>query len=231
MSYSQQIGAYFKWKLEGYIKEYSNISVSKFSPIAKLEIETISADGRSYGADFAAKYRREPFYFSLGYGYSNVEYDADGDNLGQFVGGDVVRSVLSYHPAQDQRHKLNTQVGYKFAGFNTSVRWQFGSGKPFTEVYAFDLGLSIPFVDPTIVPGTARTLYSQPYGERLPSYHRLDFSIERAFNIFPAVNLKAKLGAINVYNRDNVFYFDANSQQRVDQSPFLPYLSLSMNIK
>lgn len=229
-SYSRQLGPYIKGKVEGYIKEYSNIQVSKFSPIAKLDVETIRADGQAYGIDFVAKYQQNPFVFSLGYGYSQVRYDADGESLGQFVGGDTYRRILSYNPAQDQRHKLNAQLSYEIAGFNTSVRWQYGSGKPYTKVYAFDLGLDIPFEDPTLFPGTARTLYSQPYGERLPSYHRLDISAAKTFHLGRNVDITTKFGALNVYDRRNIFYYDANSQQRIDQTPFLPYLNLSLNI-
>jgi len=65
------------------------------------------------------------------------------------------------------------------------------------------------------------------YQGRMLTYHRLDFSLERSFNLSSArLNLRA--GAINLYDRANMFYFDVFTHRRVDQLPFAPYFSLKM---
>ena len=41
--------------------------------------------------------------------------------------------------------------------------------------------------------------------------------------------MKAETGVINAYNRNNVFNFDINTLQRVDQAPLFPYLSVKLS--
>lgn len=220
--YQQRIGNHFKTNIEGYYKRHYNISVSKWTPIAKLETETALANGTTYGFDIAAEYRNRPFYLSAGYGYASVAYEAASGNLGAWIEEPIFR----YSPAHDQRHKFNVTGSYEIGKFTASVRWEYGSGKPYTRVYGFDLRVVVPSEYPIHDAGTARTLYSRPYGQRLPVYHRLDVSVGRTFHLGKHTDLKMEAGAINIYDRDNIFYFDANTLERINQTPMLPYLSL-----
>jgi hypothetical protein len=126
---------------------------------------------------------------------------------------------------------VNTVVSYDLAGFTANASWEFGSGRPYTKVYGFNLALSLPQQFPASSPGTAQVFYDRPYGARLPVYHRLDVSVERAFTLSDRLSFESKLGAINTYDRSNIFYYDVNALQRVDQSPHLPYLSLRVIIE
>jgi len=47
----------------------------------------------------------------------------------------------------------------------------------------------------------------------------------------PGFTLEAEIGAVNAYNVQNIFYFDVNTMQQVDELPFLPYLSLSFRLR
>ncbi|MFB6273391.1 MAG: hypothetical protein ABEL51_10910, partial [Salinibacter sp.] len=73
--------------------------------------------------------------------------------------------------------------------------------------------------------------YERPYRARLPDYHRLDVSLGRSFDVAPNVRLSAEAGAINAYNRANVFYIDLFTLDRVDQLPIIPYLSLRVDFQ
>jgi len=73
--------------------------------------------------------------------------------------------------------------------------------------------------------------FDRPYNARLPAYHRLDLSLERSFALSPHVNLEAKVGAVNAYDRSNVFYYDVTTFERVDQTPLLPYLSVRAELQ
>jgi hypothetical protein len=44
----------------------------------------------------------------------------------------------------------------------------------------------------------------------------------------PFGRMELQAGAINVYNRSNMFYYDLFTGRRVDQLPFAPYLSISL---
>ena len=113
-------------------------------------------------------------------------------------------------------------------GFNLDARWELGSGKPYTEIFGYDFSFRLPFENPNTSPGTARILYSEPYNGRMPWYHRLDVSVSRDFELGGSTRLETQLGVINAYNRRNIFNFDYGTLQRVDQSPFFPYLSVRM---
>jgi len=222
LGYQQYIGNYFKANVEGYIKDYKNISVSKWTPVATLNTKTALADGLAYGFDVRLEYQKNPMYFYLGYGWSKVKYEASTDDLGAWID----EPVFSYYPAYDQRHKLNAVASYRFAGFTASANWELSSGKPYTRIFGFDLSLNVPWEQPLNNSGTAKIFYSRPYNERLPMYHRLDISLERSFQLSPQLSLNAKVGIINAYNRENIFYFDVSSLQRVNQMPRMPYVSI-----
>lgn len=227
LGYRQRIGSHFEANVEGYAKRYRNIPVSKWVPEAQLSIETAQAKGLAYGADLRLEYEKSPLYFSFGYGWSEVTYEATTESLGAWIKGDV----FEYNPAHDRRHKANMMANYSVGGYTASLRWEFGSGRPYTQIYGYNLALSLPDEDPVRDPGTARIYFSRPYGERLPPYHRLDLSVRRTFEITSSLSVKAKIGAINVYNRDNISYFDASTLQRVDQTPLLPYISVQTRIR
>lgn len=224
LGYQQRLGNNFTANLEGYVKSHQNISVSKWDPEVGIEIETALADGFAYGFDVSLQYSRNRFFGSVGYGWSKVEYEAVSGDLGAWI----EETIFTYNPPHDQRHKLNTVFSYEIGKFTTSARWEFGTGRPYTQIFGFDVSVEVPREDPSVDPGTARTLFSRPYGERLPYYHRLDLSVGRSFDIGSGWKLDTQLGAINTYDRNNVFSFDFNTIQRVDQTPLLPYLSFKL---
>lgn len=226
LNYRQRIGEGLTTNIEGYIKDHRNISVSKWTPEAGLKTETSFANGMAYGFDVRLEYEKFPVYFYLGYGWSKTKYEAASGNLGAWI----EEPVFKYFPPHDQRHKFNSMMSYNFAGFTASISWEFGTGKPYTKVYGFDLSLDSPTDNPLQDPGTARTLYSRPYSERFPTYHRLDASIERSFEISSQLSVKAKAGCMNIYDRQNIFYYDLNALQRVNQTPLLPYFSIKTEI-
>lgn len=221
----QRSGNNFTANLEAFVKTHSNIPVSKWTPEARLEIETALANGLSYGFDVRLRFDNGRFFSSIGYGWNRVTYEAVSGDLGAWI----KEPVFSYSPAHDQRHKINAISSYRFAGFTANVSWEFGSGAPFTKIFGFDYSLRIPIQEPQIDPGTARILYSRPFGERLPTYHRLDISLERSIRFTSGSELELGAGVINLYNRNNIFNFDVATLQRVDQTPLLPYASIKMN--
>jgi hypothetical protein len=219
-------GRHWTTHVEGYYKENANTPVPEWTPETGVETQTVPADGISYGLDLRIEYNSPSFYWYVGYGLGEVEYRAAGRDLGSWLGDRVV----SYNPAHDQRHKINTFLNYQFKGATASISWEFGSGLPYTQIYATNLRLDIPDQNPINEPGRAIAYFDQPYTERLPVYHRLDFSIKRFFDLGSSLRLGAEAGAINAYDRINVFYLDTEEFEVVNQSRFLPYISVSLNI-
>ena len=64
-------------------------------------------------------------------------------------------------------------------------------------------------------------------GGRLPYYHRFDIGAKR--NIyFPNKNkMEINASVTNIYNRENIFYFDRIRYERVNQLPILPSIAVS----
>lgn len=215
--------------VEGYYKSLRNIPVARWTPINRFNTTLGLTDGTVYGTDLRLEYRQGTVDLRASYGWSWVEYRAARDDLGAWTGGEVIR----YHPAHDQRHTVRL-VGHVDAGlFEASARWQFNSGLPFTQVYGFDAYLELRGLRelPERTTGRPRMFYRRPYNARLPAYHRLDISVQRTFDVSPRLDLSVEGGAINVYDRANIFYIDIFSLRRVDQLPLLPYLGLTVDIQ
>lgn len=225
LSYEQRLGSSVRLNVEGYARTYKNIPVSKWTPDARIRLETANARGLAYGFDGGVRVQSGKFFSSVGYGWSTISYEAISGDLGAWI----IEPVFEFSPAHDQRHKLNAVLGYEFFGFETNVRWELGSGKPFTQIFGYDFAVRVPGENPDFDPGIARTLFSRPFGERLPYYHRLDFSAGKEFMVGNSWDLQTEVGIINTYDRNNVYNFDINTLQRVDQTPFFPYLSVKLS--
>ncbi len=99
----------------------------------------------------------------------------------------------------DQRHELKLVNMYNIAKWNFSLIWIYGTGNPYS---APEGSYSLSTIDGSNISNIA---YSNINNERLPNYHRLDFSSTYNFNLG---NTKAKIGLsiFNVYNRRNIKY-------------------------
>jgi hypothetical protein len=216
------------YSAEIFYKTIRNSPIAVWNTVAQYSTELSLADGRVYGVDVRMEYQNETFYGLISYGYTNTEYSATQENFGVWFG----ESVVSYNPAHDRRHQINALVSKTINKITYGLRWQYGSGIPFTrpigfdEIIWFDDGLP----DVTSESGTSRVLIDRPFTGRFPSYHSLDLSIERIFDLGPKNLLLGKIGAINMYDRSNIFYYDLYTQQRVDQLPFTIYASIKLEI-
>ena len=75
--------------------------------------------------------------------------------------------------------------------------------------------------------GEPRVLLDKPFKGRMPDFHRLDISVSQAFNA-GTKDIKVQAGAINTYNRENLFYYDVFNQRGINQLPLTPYVSLKI---
>jgi hypothetical protein len=71
-------------------------------------------------------------------------------------------------------------------------------------------------------------IYGQLNLGRLPWYHRLDMSIKKKWEFSKNNVLETTLGVTNVYDRNNLFYFDRISYAKKYQLPFLPSFGITM---
>ncbi len=225
--WNQSLGPYFSFSVEGYYKRLRNIPITVWSTLARLNTNLALADGHVYGSDVRLEYNRRNFYGFAGYGYTWTEYKSDQDHFNIWFDEPVQR----FHPPHDRRHQFNTMLSLALGYYKAGIRWELGSGLPFTQPMGFDelLRFDQRIYDVRQVYGNPRVILEKPYQGRLPTYHRLDFSLERPFH-FPSVKLDIQVGAINLYNQQNLFYYDIYTQRQINQLPFTPYFSIKMEL-
>lgn len=228
VGWGQTLGAGFQWSVEGFHKWIRNQPVPTWSTNAQFSTELANANGTVYGGDIRLDYNSRSIYGSLGYGYTFTEYSSAQDHFSLWYN----EPIQSFHPPHDRRHQINLQIGFELQKYSFNVGWQLGTGLPFTQPMGFDeyirYGNGLPDVVDSY--GFPRMIMDKPYQARMPAYHRLDISAERLFNIKNA-GLRLQAGAVNVYDRSNIFYYDIYTHQRIDQFPFAPYFSLKLEVR
>ncbi len=224
LGYRADPNTWLEFAIEGFYKHYTNLLVAEWTAFPQLTTRLQPATGRSFGVETRIEVRKEPFYGFLTYGLSNTEYAAEGNAISLVFGEDRFR----YRPPHDRRHNLNALGRVTLAGFDISMRWQFGSGLPYTKPLAFDGFALIDDIRTGFeFENSRRVIYDRPYGDELPTYHRLDASVGKTWNLDRAsVTLQGSV--INLYDRRNIFYVDLFTLRRTDQLPFIPSVGLKV---
>lgn len=186
----------------------------------------IVEQGRARGIDFVLKYDRKRFYFWAVY---SVGFND------RWVGNTSTNTVYNYPPNFDRRHNINLVSSYTFGkkkNWELNARWNLGTGFPFTKTQGY-LATYNPGGNINYNFNTANGLLNYVPAElnqgRLPDFHRLDIGIKYKYNWTERNTLEINAGATNVYNRDNVFYINRFTFDRIDQLPILPNLNLSLS--
>lgn len=209
----------FDLNVEGYYKKFTQLIALNRNKQDPTDPNFVTETGDAYGLDVSMKIEWKRAYlwgaYSLGFVTRN-----DGEQ--------------TYPPVFDRRHNLNFVGTYQMGSkkeWELGARWNFGSGFPFTLTQGFyssfdfkdGIGSDILTGNPDlgIVYDRVRN------GGRLPYYHRLDLSAKRIFRFSKYSNLEITASCTNVYDRDNIFYFDRVRYQRVNQLPIIPALSVT----
>jgi hypothetical protein len=175
-------------------------------------------NGNAYGADFSLKYDDGRLYVWTIYSLGKVIREGE---------------TQAYAPHYDRRHNINVLINYqmgKSRDFELSFRWNYGSGFPYSptasmvEMLNFSNGINSDYISQN---GTLTTIYGDLNSKRLPNYHRLDISAKKRFEIGKRSILEINLSVTNVYNRNNLFYWNRITSQRVDQLPIMPSLGIT----
>lgn len=190
-------------------------------PYAKEEYlmkDFIIEQGKAMGMDLSATVDLERLYLWATYSLGYVERTDE---------------VQTYTPHYDRRHTVNLLATYALGDqrqWEISGRWTYGSGFPFTQTQGVyqSLGLNDGIVsDYMRENGDYGLYYADIYKGRLPDYHRLDLGAKRKFSIGKRSTLEVNLSVTNVYSRQNIFYFNRTTYQRVNQLPILACLGVN----
>lgn len=214
---------------EGFYKDLTNLVVPEWTAFPRFTTRIQPADGTASGFDIRLELgSSDKFQTTVSWGRSEVIYGSKSRALQILTG----KEEVEYSPPHDRKDQINIMTSLKVKGFNFNVRWQFGTGLPFNESLGFDRWVLLDsLVNVTQIPGEERVLYGRPYTGRLPTYHRLDISLDREFRIGPTTFLTIQTGILNAYDRKNLFYLDLFTLRRVDQLPLIPTVGIKLDYK
>ena len=207
--------------VEPYIKQFPQLITINRNKQDDRDSDFATETGQAMGLDISLKYETRQWYLWWAYSLGKVTRD-DG--------------FEEYPPIFDRRHNTNILATYTFGkdlNWEFSGRWNYGTGFPFTQIqgfssiFLFNQGLSSdPLTenpDLYIIPSETRN------GGRLPVYSRLDFSLKYTKQFSKNLKLETVASVTNATNRDNIFFFVVEENQRIDQLPILPSLGLTLS--
>ncbi len=212
---------YIELNVEPYYKDFSQLIQINSHKLDPGDPNFVTETGAAYGIDFTARYEKNNVYVWATYSYAHVNRDD---------GFQVFPTVF------DRRHNINLLASYKFGedkSWEASARWNMGSGFPFTLTQGFYNDFSFQNgvgADPITGNGSLGVILDEKRnGGRLPYYHRMDVSIKKTVKFSRYSSLEAVASATNLYNRENIFYFDRIRNQRINQLPIMPSVGLTFN--
>ena len=169
--------------------------------------------GDARGVDFLLKYNSKKINIWSVYSFGIVNREDE---------------LQIYSPHYDRTHNFNFVFSYVMGRkklWDLNVRWNYGSGFPFTQSQAYfeDLDLSnINLSEFINTNGNLGIIYSDLNEGRLPDYHRLDLSLTKKINLKNSTFMEISLGVTNLYDRSNIFYYDRVNAVRINQLPVMP---------
>jgi hypothetical protein len=216
--------------IEAYIKDFTQLEIlnrdkiyddnsqNAFKPDA-LKKDFVMETGTAKGVDVLLKYDYKRVYvwlvYSLGY---STRFDG----------------TQTYEPSFDRRHNVNLVTSYSFGKkqeWEVNARFNFGSPFPFTQTQGFfeqlnfNNGIGTDILHQN---GQLGILYADLNKGRMTYFHRLDVSAKRTFHLSKNSELAITGSVTNVYDRNNIFYVNRVTGERIYQLPILPSLGVSL---
>ena len=205
-------------QIEGYIKDFSQLTNINRNRIDVSDPEFIIESGIAKGIDLLLKYKKDNIYLWTVYSYGSISRKFN---------------ELIYSPNFDRRHNINFIASYNYGknkSWKTDLRWNLGSGFPFTQTQGFYEQISFSDginTDYNSENGNLGIIYSDLNEGRLPYYHRLDLSTSKNIKLNKKSSLEISGSITNIYNRENIFYFNRIKNKRINQLPFMPSVGIN----
>ncbi|MEL6143302.1 MAG: hypothetical protein AAFU67_16995 [Bacteroidota bacterium] len=212
----------FLVNIEGYYKGFTQLIDLNRNKLTPADPDFVTLDGAAYGGDISFEYRRRGLLLSANYTLGWVDRN-DGSQ--------------EFPTSFDRRHNVNALMTYKFGNNNLyelGMRWNLGSAFPFTQTQGFyetpPAGINQVLYDILTNNGEIGVLLADEInGGRLADFHRLDVSLKRTFEFGANSSLDVTASVTNAYNRENIFFVDRLTNNRVNQLPILPSLAATFH--
>ena len=168
----------WSFDIDHYYKSIDNVTALSFGFLNPSDNQFHIGKQDVIGIDVFLKKQFKGVKSWISYSYNTVKnkYDALNDNE-------------NFTASSNIRHALSTSITYKLNRFQMALGWKWQTGKPFTKYSEGVNGIEFAGINT----------------ERLPQYHRLDFSSTYSFNLSKNSKTQGKIGLSirNVYNRKN----------------------------
>lgn len=228
--------------LEGYARSFDGVITNNLAddPNDKLD-DLLAGDGYAYGADLYVR-RSGP---GLG-GWLTVSLLRTERSFPDFQSGLTPPPDITYPPLFDRRVDVDLVLRRDLPwGVETGIRWNLGTGLPYTRPRGSYYYLSPRVLTPGKVEWAVGDEDDDGFGaygvalgprnaQRYPTYHRLDVGFRKTITRSWGV-LTPYLNILNVYNRRNVlFYFFEYDQlppvrSGISMFPVLPSLGMEVS--
>ena len=220
--------------LEGYARNFKGVITNNFADDPNLENDDLlPGTGDAWGADLLVRRTGEGTT-----GWLSVSYLKTDRTYPDFLSGFDPAPDITYPPIFDRRIDVDLVLRKSVRwGVEAGMRWNFGSGLPFTRAvggYSFYSPSLLDSGRLEIDVGQDAVLLGSRNGERYPAYHRLDVSFRKPMRKSWGT-LVPYLDVLNVYNRKNVlFYFydygiATPERTGVSMFPLLPTIGIEIS--
>lgn len=180
---SKQISTGFLYKKNGWSIDLDTY-YKQVNGITALSLGYLNPDGKTFrigkqkviGTDFYVKKDFKQFKTWISYSLTNVKSKFTNLNNNAFF--DANTSIT---------HAFSTSLTYKFKRIQFALGWRWHTGKPFTKSITTNNQINFEGINT----------------ERLPNYHRLDFSSTYLFGFSKKIRGKVGFSIRNLYNKKN----------------------------
>jgi len=204
--------------LQGYYKFVRNLPTVNENKFFGTDPDLIPGSLESSGGEALLRYNGEWLGVTASYTYSRAYKEVDG---------------WVYYPRYDSRQSANLTLETRLgSGWSASIVWVYRSALPFTQ----SRGYYDKYYFRDLYTGQSIFEHYNPYAilddinlGRLPDYHRLDITFSYKFSLSD-FNVLLDLSVLNVYDRQNLFYFKRDTGERVNMLPLLPSATVKVEL-
>ena len=220
---------------EAYLRRFDGVTTPNFADDTNDPLDDLLAgEGEAWGADFFVRKSGEGVT-----GWIAVSLLETDRTFPDFVSGLDPAPEVTYPPIFDRRVDIDLVVRRALGwGVEGGLRWNFGSGLPFTRPQGSYATYTRGLADPRVFWDRDAFEYSVALGprngERYPAYHRLDVSFRRPSRKSWG-SITPYLDILNVYNQRNVlfYFFDFEdtppTRSGVSMFPVLPTVGVEIS--
>jgi hypothetical protein len=202
--------------LQAYVKDYRSLTLYNQNKVFPDDPDYLSGTGLARGLEFLVRYGSSLLDLYGSYALADVAVSASG---------------VTYPPRYDRRHTVKA-IGtiHIIDGLDATLRWEYGSGYPFTQNEGSYSSLTLGDIsaDPSPEgPGGIASALGTKNAARLPAYHRMDAGLTYKVTV---EMFRGTIGVsvINLYDAKNILFYNKSTGKTSYMIPFLPTASFSL---